>query len=301
VASDWDRALINLSACPPLSLEPHTWWFPIVGRVPYLGFFREQDAARWQRRLEADGYEVWTRPVGAYSTLGWFRDPVLPGMLDWPEHLLAEVILHETAHATLWVPGEVGFNETWAVVVGEEASRRWMLAEHGEGSEAFLRMEDERHDDALWRALLESVYQDLDGLYKDLNTTPETKLREKAARFARMEVDIQRMDLRDPARLRRMLREEDWNNARIMQAHAYDDRRALIEALLARHGGDIRTFTEDLRERIAAGHDPWAALAASLEPTSGSYDKGVKNGLAGADRPGAPGHEERSADRDTGP
>lgn len=301
VARGWDRTIVNLSACPPLSLEPRTWWFPIVGRVPYLGFFRTQDAARWQRRLEADGYEVWTRPVGAYSTLGWFRDPVLPGMLDWPEHRLAEVILHETAHATLWVPGEVGFNETYAVVVGEEASRRWMLAEYGEGSEAVLRMDDERRDQALWRALLERVYQDLDSLYQNQNISPESKLRAKRERFARMELDIQSMGAKDPARLQRALREEVWNNAHIMQAHAYDDHRTPLSALLARHGGDLRAFTEVLRERIAAGVDPWMAVEAASGPTSGPHGGWIKNCLSEADRPGAPCHAWWSADHGSGP
>lgn len=301
VASRWDRTLYNLSACPPLSLEPHTWWFPVVGRVPYLGFFRERDLARWQRRLEADGYEVWTRPVGAYSTLGWFRDPVLPGMLDWPEHRLAEVILHETAHATLWVPGEVSFNETYAVVVGEEASRRWMVAEHGAGSEAVLAMERERRDAVLWRTLTEEMYQDLDRLYKDENISPEQKREAKVVRFGRMIEDVQRGRFSDPDRAQRALREEVWNNARLVQAHTYDDRRALLDALLAQHGGELRSFTEDLSQRLASRRDPWEALGAASGPTSESHDAGFKSSFPEGDRPDAPGHDGRSEDRDTGP
>lgn len=236
-----------------------------MGRVPYLGFFRDQDVARWQRRLEAQGLEVWTRPVGAYSTLGYFRDPVLPGMLDWPEHLLAEVILHETAHATLWVPGEVGFNETYAMVVGEEASGRWMLAEHGEGSTEVRRLEEERQDAARWRTLLDGVYQDLDALYKNEDVPPETRLQLKAERLARMDADILRAAFHDSDRLRRMLRDEVWNNARLMQAHAYDDRRAPLESLLARHDGDLRAFTGVLRHGIASHGDPWRAVEAALD------------------------------------
>ena len=88
-----------------------------MGRVPYLGFFRRKDAEPWIRRLENQGYETYIRTAGAYSTLGWFEDPVLPGMLKWSDYRLADTVLHELAHATVWIKGSVKFNESFASFV----------------------------------------------------------------------------------------------------------------------------------------------------------------------------------------
>ena len=97
----WQRGIYTVTAAPPLSFEAKTWWFPIVGGVPYIGFFRDSDARKRADRVAAKGYETHIGRASAYSTLGFFRDPVLPGMLDWDEARLAETVLHELAHATL--------------------------------------------------------------------------------------------------------------------------------------------------------------------------------------------------------
>jgi len=263
IASRWERTLVNLSACGPLTLEPHTWWFPVVGRVPYLGFFRERDARRWEARLAARDLDVWTRPVGAYSTLGWFRDPVLPGMLGWEEHRLAEVVLHEMAHATLWVPGAAGFNETYAMVVGEEASRRWISAEYGAASREVLALDRDRHDALLWRTLLDRLHADLAAIYAANDRPPEERLALKAARFAALAGDVEGAGFADPGRYLRAVREQRWNNARVAQARTYDENRALLETLLARRGGDIRAFTADLRTLATEEGNLWDVVRAS--------------------------------------
>ena len=84
----------------------------LVGRVPYLGFFRVEDADRVIQKLDGRGLDAYKRTAGAYSTLGWFKDPILPEMLGWDEFDLADTVLHELAHATLWVPGTPGRSRT---------------------------------------------------------------------------------------------------------------------------------------------------------------------------------------------
>jgi predicted aminopeptidase len=103
-------------------LESYTWWFPFVGRVPYQGFFSREAATASGRSLEEKGYDTYVRPAIAFSTLGWFDDPVPSTLLERDAETLAEVIFHELFHATLFVPGEIAFNESAANFVGSRAA-----------------------------------------------------------------------------------------------------------------------------------------------------------------------------------
>src|SRR5437016_3916838 len=107
-----------VTACPKDSFRPYTWWFPIVGDVPYKGFFHRDDAVAEARALRAEGYDVRLGSASAYSTLGYFKDPVLSTMLDYPEEHLAALILHELTHGTIYLPGGADFNEGLASFVG---------------------------------------------------------------------------------------------------------------------------------------------------------------------------------------
>src|SRR5262250_187352 len=90
-----------LTAAPRTELRPYTWWFLIVGRVPYKGFFERADADAEARRLEAEGYDTTIRPSAAFSTLGWFDDPLLSHLLRYDKVVLSEIIFHELFHNTL--------------------------------------------------------------------------------------------------------------------------------------------------------------------------------------------------------
>lgn len=114
-----------LTATPELSLEPRTWCYWFVGCLSYRGYFREAAARREADALRARGEEVDLSGVSAYSTLGWFRDPVLSSFVTLPEADLAELIFHELVHQALYVPGDTVFNESLAVAVAEEGVRRY--------------------------------------------------------------------------------------------------------------------------------------------------------------------------------
>ncbi len=95
----------NVTAARELALEAYTWWFPIVGRVPYLGYFSKEEAREKADELKAKGgWDVRVRPVTAYSTLGWFNDPLLSSQIRLSEFYLTRLVIHESAHATLWFP-----------------------------------------------------------------------------------------------------------------------------------------------------------------------------------------------------
>ena len=266
ISARWDRSLYNFSACDPLSLEPVEWWFPVVGRMPYLGFFNQRDVLRYERRYRDRGYDVWVRDVAAYSTLGWFRDPVLPAMLDWEEFRLAEVVLHELAHATLWVPGSVSFNETFANVVGEQAATRWMTERYGQGSAEVLAMDRTREDWVRWRALLEGLYKNLDTAYNNQNTHPEDKLKRKHALFAALERSVLEAEFHQVERYALAAREGPWNNARIAQYRTYNQGREAFDSLLERHEGDLPAFMADIAKITEKRRDPWIALEQANRP-----------------------------------
>ena len=109
----------NVFATPELSLTPRQWCFPIAGCVNYRGYFRENEAQGEQQRLKAAGDDVYVGGVPAYSTLGWFDDPVLSSFVRWPETEVARLIFHELAHQLLYVKSDSVFNESFATAVEE--------------------------------------------------------------------------------------------------------------------------------------------------------------------------------------
>lgn len=115
----------NLFAAPPLSLDGRRWCYPFVGCVPYRGYFDRHAALRAEARLERRGYETYVAGVSAYSTLGWFDDPLLSTFIEWSEPRLAELLLHEISHRRVWVRNDAAFNESFATFAGETGARLW--------------------------------------------------------------------------------------------------------------------------------------------------------------------------------
>ena len=124
-------AVWTVSAAPEFSLGAKTWWYPVVGRLEYQGYFEEAKARRYARGLAERGLDTQVGGVEAYSTLGWFRDPLLNTFLFEDELELAELLFHELAHQRLFVAGDTEFNEAFATAVAEEGVERW-LAERGD-------------------------------------------------------------------------------------------------------------------------------------------------------------------------
>ncbi len=126
-----DYALMALYAAPEFSVELKTWCYPVAGCVAYRGYFDRAMLAREAGRLRAAGYDVFVAPVPAYSTLGWFDDPLLNTVIDWPDAQLAGLIFHELAHARVYVPGDTAFNESFATAVEQAGVELW-LAHRGD-------------------------------------------------------------------------------------------------------------------------------------------------------------------------
>src|SRR6266581_7312262 len=118
----------NVEAAREFSMEPKTWWYPLVGSLSYRGYFSERSATNYGAALHHKGYDVSVGGVEAYSTLGWFKDPVLNTFIFNPEPDLAETVFHELGHQRVFARSDTDFNEAFATTVGEEGARRWLRA-----------------------------------------------------------------------------------------------------------------------------------------------------------------------------
>jgi len=153
----------NVYAAEEFSLEPKWWTFPIVGKASYRGYFSEKEARAYGEKLKKEGYDVYVTGIEAYSTVGWFRDPVLNTFIDNTEVDLAETLFHELAHQTAFASGDTDFNEAFATAVAEEGLRRWMSSSSNTNSYAEYQSSLERKEQFLHivmnaRTQLEHLY-----------------------------------------------------------------------------------------------------------------------------------------------
>ena len=185
-------------------------------------------------------------------------------MLDWSETDLAETVLHELAHATLWIRGDASFNETYASVVGETAALQWLDHRYGPVSAVRVAFHREQADYAAYRGMLREVYRELDALYADPTLTDDDKLTRKQVVLGGLEERLDDLDLHELERWRRALERSPWNNARLMGYRTYDTGRADFDALMDACGGDISAFIDRVQALSKGAHTPRAALRAGL-------------------------------------
>jgi predicted aminopeptidase len=252
----------NVQAAPRFSLQPKTWWYPVVGSLEYRGYFSESGATNCARRLRAKGYDVYVDGVEAYSTLGWFKDPVLNTFIFNREADLAETIFHELGHQRVFAHGDTDFNEAFATTVGQEGARRWLRAQGNTNAWEAYRVSLQRHDQFVHlilgtRAKLETIYgdtRDKSGKIQAARESPAPpdKVREDKERVF---TDLRR----DYARLKEEWNGangyDDWfahelNNAQLNTIANYYDFVPGFERLLQANGGDLEKFY-DAVERLA--------------------------------------------------
>ena len=180
---DRDVLVWVLSAAPKHELRFKTWWFPIVGSVPYKGFFEKSDGLQEHKTLVAQGYDAYLRPSLAFSTLGWFSDPLLSTMKQVDRVSLVDTVFHELLHNTVWVPNHVEFNESLANSVGAFLSQQYFREFYGEQhvftKEAVSRWKDEvRYSKFLTRAC-----KQLRKLYAEIADLPEKEKDSRRNKF----------------------------------------------------------------------------------------------------------------------
>ncbi|MFT3992329.1 MAG: aminopeptidase [Luteolibacter sp.] len=230
-----------LYAAPEFSLEPKTWHYPAVGEMGYRGYFREEETVGLARQLKAEGYDVCVGGVDAYSTLGWFHDPVLNTFIHYPDMDLAETIFHELLHRKIFHRGDTLYNESLANVVAEEGVKRWLKHE---GRLADLK----KYQGRLVRR--REFYREIDiarGRLVKLYASPQSnaeKRREKARILAKLRDQFRELRRRWGGHGLEGWLHEDINNGHIVSLNLYADRMPEFEKLLAGCDGDLSRFYE---------------------------------------------------------
>jgi predicted aminopeptidase len=259
-----DTLLLVLQAAPKDCICAHTWKYPIVGRIPYKGFFDPKAARREASRFAARGYDIYLRPSSAFSTLGWFNDPLLSTALTRDSVELAATVFHEIAHNTLYVKSATPFNESFAQMVGYRSAQAF-FEERGDSTRA-QQAADRWHDEIVLGDYYAALVARLEALYAQ---HPDSAALEDGRREAGAWA---RAQLEGPIRQRfRTLRvgrlaARPINNARLIGARIYRTRLDLFERWYDRHGRDIRGSVGALKTLMegAEGDSAYARLARAV-------------------------------------
>lgn len=259
-----DTLVLVLSGAYRDRLESYTWWFPIVGRVPYKGFFDFGAARTAARALEHKGFDVYLRPSPAFSTLGWFNDPLVSTSLNADSIDLANTVIHELTHNTFYAPGQAVFNESFANFVGARGSA-WFFRSRNQpeaADEADARWSDDKVMARFW----EQLYHSVDSAYKAHPGEDSTQIRARIAardtvyhqaRTELVEVLGPQLHTIGPRVLERMR----LDNAALMARRIYLTDLDLFDAVWLREGQDLRkTIRQVIDLAKSKPKDPFGAL-----------------------------------------
>lgn len=248
-----------VSAAERTRLEAYHWWFPVVGTVPYKGYFTRPRAEEEARRLSGEGYDTTVGGVAAYSTLGWFGDPIFSTFLRYPEAEIPELILHELTHATLFLKGEVDFDEGFATFVGNTAGMAFLARRFGPDDRRVREARARIADDVAFGAFIEKVSRRLEALYAQKLPERETMarreeiFREEKRAFEDMKKGFSTPLYEDFAR-------QEWNNAVILANRRYYGDLSAFERLYEAKGRDLRKVMAFFLDAQKRGEDPRSAL-----------------------------------------
>jgi predicted aminopeptidase len=237
---DRDYVVWNVIAAPELSLEPVRWCFLVVGCLPYRGYFEKESAIEFALDLERKGQDVYVGGVSAYSTLGWFKDPLLSSMLNRSDNDLAKVIFHELAHQKIYFTDDTEFNEAFADSVALIGIQEWLRSR--EGIDEFQKFHGENKREDEFVSLILTYKDKLNGLYGS-ELDREDKLVEKKRIFERLLADYQVLQ----TGWNGSSDYEDWfnhdlNNAKISTILTYRDLVPSFLSLYERQGRELQRF-----------------------------------------------------------
>ena len=257
---DSDTLVLVVGAAYRDRLRPYTWWFPIVGRVPYKGYFSKQGAFDEARSLEARGLDTYVRPASAFSTLGWFEDPVVSSTLHEDTASLANTVIHELTHNTFYAPGQAVFNESFANFVGAHGAMRFFAA-RGDSLHWRVSQEDWARDRALG-AFWQGVFDALDSAFKAHAASERDRLAARDTVYARARAHffqdvLPRLPGIPPGvRVQLVL-----NNAVVLSRRVYRTGLDLFDGVLDREGGDLtRAVPQIIALAKSRPKDPYAAV-----------------------------------------
>lgn len=258
-----------LTAAPRTTLEPYTWWFPIVGRVAYKGYFDAESARKEAQALEARGYDTYTRTAVAFSTLGWFADPLLPHLLRYNTETLTNIIIHELFHNTFYLSDQTALNESLANFAGHRGAIAFFTEEQGGETDATRQAVATWESELAISGFLAEAAQRLNELYT--SSVPEAeKLSQREELFARLQEEFR--NLPGPVRQNTDLGTVKWNNAVLLQALVYLQDLGLFEQVYQQSGQDLRAALKRISDAAEKEEDdPFVGVRELVSVSSSSF------------------------------
>jgi len=262
-ALDRDAAVWSVVATPEFSVEPKQWCFPVVGCASYRGYFKKEQAQSYASSLGEDGLDEAVLPSPAYSTLGWFDDPLPSTVINWPEPHLVGLIFHELAHQQLYVAGDSAFNEAFAMTVEQVGVERWFKSRKDVQGLKMWRQRKQRRE--VFVGLLLDARTRLQQLYA--SSTPETEMRiRKRKEFDRLKMEYSQLK----KRWKGYAGFDHWfdnelNNAHLASVATYDRFVPAFLRLLRDSNNDLKAFYLSCKQLGALPQDERTAKLKLLQ------------------------------------
>ena len=265
-----DTLLLVLSASPKSCICPHLWKYPIVGKVPYKGFFDVEMARREAARFESRGFDISLRPAAAYSTLGWFEDPLLSTSMVRDSVELASLVFHEIAHNSLYVKSATPFNESFAQMVGYRSTEEFF---RGRGDSALAdRARDRWNDEIVFGEFYDALLTRLETFYagKPVGDSLEAG-RTAIARWAREQLEGPFRSRFRTVRIER-LAERPINNATLVGVRIYRTHLDWFDRWYAAHGNSVHASLAALKTLMqgVTGDSAFARMQRALADSARS-------------------------------
>src|SRR5258706_594653 len=238
-----------VQACGSFELKPKLWHFPILGDLPYKGFFEKEKALTLRKQLVSGNYDASVRNPGGWSTLGWFTDPILSDMLKRSDGDLAGLIIHEMVHSTIFIKDDADFNENLASFIGDTASYNFLAYKYGKTSKQYIQYLHEDQDYRIYSRHILRGTLELDSLYKTFSDGQpfETKSEKKKLMIKKIEKSIDTLSLFE----KRSTKTSNWlpNNTYFMSFHLYQSKqRDFRKEFDEKFHGNLKAYINYLSE-----------------------------------------------------
>jgi predicted aminopeptidase len=244
VELDRDAVAYNIKAVKSDSFEMQRWWFPVVGSVPYLGFFDRTSAEKQAKNFRADDWDVAISTVAGYSTLGWFADPLMSPQLKFPEYYLTELVIHESVHSTLWLTGSVSFNESFATYYAQEATAQYYESTDPAFADRYrLHLNEEKQ----YISLIRQYAGELNNIYSNTDLSKSEKIVLKTRKIENMKADLKvRQNNWKSLNIKKAV-EKDWNNAHFAGMLTYYSGDEVFGKFMEKCNRNLQCFLEKAR------------------------------------------------------
>lgn len=236
----------NLTVVPEFSLEPVQWKYPVVGKFPYIGFFDKKKAIKEKEKWKSEDYDTYLRTFSAFSSLGWFKDPFYSPMLNYSEGTIAEIIIHEMLHSTIFLKDQLKFNESLANFVGVEGAKLFLKKKYGSNSDEYQNYINRLHDQKIFYEFIGYSYTELKKLYRQKYSKTEME-KKKIEKFKKLKIYYSTLEFQSPGYIGYLDRIE-FNNAFIVANKTYSTNTQSFENLLKKLNDNLPLFISHLKK-----------------------------------------------------